>query len=130
MTSPTFTVGQRYDGRVPVSHLDLYRLGGLEGEEPGLLDDYLTPEAISFVEWPERAVWDGQEAVRVAIKHRGRDRVASDRRPASASARVAAGPRGRRASRDNDRLRLVAVIERATSIFVVTVVESEPTRNP
>ena len=50
--SPTFTIGRRYAGRVPVSHLDLFRLDTLEGEDPGLLDDYLTPDAISFVEWP------------------------------------------------------------------------------
>ena len=42
VTSPTFTIGQRYAARVAVSHLDLYRLGGLGGEDPGLLDDYLT----------------------------------------------------------------------------------------
>ena len=56
VTSPTFTIGQRYDGgRLPVSHLDLYRLEDLEGEDPALLDDYLTPEAIAFVEWPALA---------------------------------------------------------------------------
>lgn len=52
VTSPTFTIGQRYAGRVPVSHLDLYRLGGLEEEEPALLDDYLDAESVAFVEWP------------------------------------------------------------------------------
>ncbi len=36
VTSPTFTIGQRYAGDTPVSHLDLYRLaGGLGAEEPG-----------------------------------------------------------------------------------------------
>ncbi len=58
VTSPTFTIGRRYGARVPVSHIDLYRLGGdgepaLAEEVPGLLDDYLGPEAICFVEWPE-----------------------------------------------------------------------------
>ncbi len=52
VTSPTFTIGQRYDGRVPVSHLDLYRLGGLEDEDPALLDDYLDAVSVGFVEWP------------------------------------------------------------------------------
>jgi hypothetical protein len=52
VTSPTFTIGQRYRGRVPVSHLDLYRLEGLDAEEPGLLDDYVTPDAIAFIELP------------------------------------------------------------------------------
>ena len=40
-------------GRVPISHLDLYRLDDLGGEDPALLDDYLTPDAVAFVEWPE-----------------------------------------------------------------------------
>ena len=55
VVSPTFTIGRRYGGAGPVSHLDLYRLEGLGAEEPGLLDDYLTADAISFVEWPEVA---------------------------------------------------------------------------
>jgi tRNA threonylcarbamoyladenosine biosynthesis protein TsaE len=53
VTSPTFTIGQRYEGgRLPVSHLDLYRLQTLEGEDPALLEDYLRPEGVGFVEWP------------------------------------------------------------------------------
>jgi tRNA threonylcarbamoyladenosine biosynthesis protein TsaE len=52
VVSPTFAVGRRYAGRVPVSHLDLYRLESLAAEDPGLLDDYLTPDAVAFVEWP------------------------------------------------------------------------------
>ena len=43
VTSPTFTIARRYeDGRVPVSHLDLFRLAeGLDDEEPELLADEL-----------------------------------------------------------------------------------------
>ncbi|HEX3325004.1 MAG TPA: tRNA (adenosine(37)-N6)-threonylcarbamoyltransferase complex ATPase subunit type 1 TsaE [Solirubrobacterales bacterium] len=53
VTSPTFTIGQRYGGgRMPVSHLDLYRLESLEGEDPALLDDYLGSDGVAFVEWP------------------------------------------------------------------------------
>jgi tRNA threonylcarbamoyladenosine biosynthesis protein TsaE len=53
VTSPTFTIGQQYGGgRLPVSHLDLYRLQTLEGEDPALLEDYLRPEGVAFVEWP------------------------------------------------------------------------------
>lgn len=75
VTSPTFTIGQRYEGRLPVSHLDLYRLEGLEGEEPGLLDDYLTEDAVAFVEWPpagEPAL--ERVALRVELSHDGGDR--------------------------------------------------------
>lgn len=72
--SPTFTLGRRYRGRMPVSHLDLYRLGSLDGEEPGLLDEYLTPDAITFIEWPEAALDSiGRGSVRVAIRHAGGD---------------------------------------------------------
>ncbi len=53
VTSPTFTIGQRYlGGRLPISHLDLYRLERLDGEDPALLDDYLGADGIAFVEWP------------------------------------------------------------------------------
>jgi tRNA threonylcarbamoyladenosine biosynthesis protein TsaE len=77
VTSPTFTIGQRYAGRVPVSHLDLYRLGagGVEGEDPALLADYLTPDAIAFVEWPEAVEPAlGSVKLRIEIRHAGGDR--------------------------------------------------------
>jgi tRNA threonylcarbamoyladenosine biosynthesis protein TsaE len=76
VTSPTFTIGQTYGGgRMPVSHLDLYRLQTLEGEDPGLLADYLRPEAVAFVEWP--GAGSGQldrPAVEVRLAHLGEDR--------------------------------------------------------
>jgi tRNA threonylcarbamoyladenosine biosynthesis protein TsaE len=74
VTSPTFTIGQRYAGAVPVSHLDLYRLAEGGPEEPGLLDDYLTPDAISFVEWPEAGPSElGAVALRITLRHAGGD---------------------------------------------------------
>jgi tRNA threonylcarbamoyladenosine biosynthesis protein TsaE len=74
VTSPTFTIGARYHGRVPVAHLDLFRLGGdLEGEDPGLLEDYLTPGAVAFVEWPDAAApeLEGRRLRRVRLAHAG-----------------------------------------------------------
>jgi tRNA threonylcarbamoyladenosine biosynthesis protein TsaE len=76
ITSPTFTIGHRYaGGRLPVSHLDLYRLDGLGGEEPALLDDYLTPGAVAFVEWPAMAEPQlaGHRIVPVRLSHAGGD---------------------------------------------------------
>lgn len=75
VTSPTFTIGQRYAGRVPVSHLDLYRLGGLEGEDPALLEDYLDAASVSFVEWPAAAEPEltGRSLLEVRITHLGED---------------------------------------------------------
>jgi tRNA threonylcarbamoyladenosine biosynthesis protein TsaE len=76
VTSPTFTIGQRYRGRLPISHLDLYRLGGLEGEDPALLDDYLDERSIAFVEWPADAEQQlvGRRVVEVRLAHLGADR--------------------------------------------------------
>jgi tRNA threonylcarbamoyladenosine biosynthesis protein TsaE len=74
VTSPTFTIGRRYAGRVPVAHVDLYRLEGLDAEDPALLADYLTSDAIAFVEWPERARGALPPAtLSVRIEHLGGD---------------------------------------------------------
>src|SRR5215210_2687751 len=55
VASPTYTVGHRYKGRVPVSHLDLYRFGqNLSEDDWGDLEGYFE-DAVVFVEWPERA---------------------------------------------------------------------------
>ena len=78
VTSPTFTIARRYeDGRVPVSHLDLFRLAGLDDEEPELLAEELAGDRIAFVEWPEQAGGDlgGANVVaRVRLEHLGGDR--------------------------------------------------------
>ncbi|HTA13755.1 MAG TPA: tRNA (adenosine(37)-N6)-threonylcarbamoyltransferase complex ATPase subunit type 1 TsaE [Solirubrobacteraceae bacterium] len=75
VTSPTFAIGHRYEGaEVTVSHLDLYRLAGLQEEEPALLDDYLGPGRIAFVEWPEETSAELRDArLVVTLAHRGGD---------------------------------------------------------
>ena len=71
VTSPTFTIGQLYAGSPDVAHMDLYRL---EGAEPGLLEDYLTPDRIAFLEWPELAEPELERvSARVRIEHAGGD---------------------------------------------------------
>jgi tRNA threonylcarbamoyladenosine biosynthesis protein TsaE len=80
VTSPTFVVGVLYEGATgPLAHLDLYRLAGLEEEDPGLLDPYFGPDVITFVEWPERAadvvgLAGRPVARRVELAHAGGDR--------------------------------------------------------
>ncbi|HWY18972.1 MAG TPA: tRNA (adenosine(37)-N6)-threonylcarbamoyltransferase complex ATPase subunit type 1 TsaE [Solirubrobacteraceae bacterium] len=76
VTSPTFSIGHRYRGAdVTVSHLDLYRLEGLRGEDPELLEDYLGAERIAFVEWPEAGAGELPDArLRVTLAHAGGDR--------------------------------------------------------
>jgi tRNA threonylcarbamoyladenosine biosynthesis protein TsaE len=80
VTSPTFVVGALYDGASgPLAHIDLYRLAGLAGEDPGLLDPYFGPATVTFVEWPERAeslaLLGGRAVARhVTLAHAGGDR--------------------------------------------------------
>jgi tRNA threonylcarbamoyladenosine biosynthesis protein TsaE len=76
VTSPTFTIGHLLGGDPEVAHLDLYRLGSLATEDPALLDDYLTPDRIAFLEWPDVAEpLLERVAARVRIEH-----VAPERR--------------------------------------------------
>ncbi len=57
VTSPTFAIGHRYPAAagLAVSHLDLYRLASLDGEDPDLLVPYIGAGIIAFVEWPAHA---------------------------------------------------------------------------
>lgn len=85
VTSPTFTIGQRYSGRIPVAHLDLYRLSGVSDEDPALLEDYIRPDSIAFVEWPDVGGGEPEltatgRIVRVEIRHAGGDRREVDLR--------------------------------------------------
>jgi tRNA threonylcarbamoyladenosine biosynthesis protein TsaE len=88
VTSPTFVVGVLYDGTAgPLAHLDLYRLAGLAGEDPGLLDPYFGPDTVTFVEWPERAesaaLLGGRAIARhVTLAHAGGDRRTIEVQPA------------------------------------------------
>jgi tRNA threonylcarbamoyladenosine biosynthesis protein TsaE len=76
VTSPTFSIGHRYRApELTVTHLDLYRLAGLEHEDPELLADYLGAGRIAFVEWPQHGAPELQRArLLVTLSHRGGDR--------------------------------------------------------
>ena len=69
VTSPTFTIGHRYEGDVRVAHLDLYRFAGVSAAEWGDLEPYFD-DALVFVEWPEAAGEDLPEPrARVRMRH-------------------------------------------------------------
>ncbi len=54
ITSPTFSLLHEYPGRLPLYHLDLYRLSDeTEIEDLGLLE-YLHGRGLSVIEWPDR----------------------------------------------------------------------------
>jgi tRNA threonylcarbamoyladenosine biosynthesis protein TsaE len=89
VTSPTFTIGQTYAGVVPVSHLGLYRLSEvgaedvLGDEDAGLLEDYLIPAAVAFVEWPSiarRLVPDPAAFVAIELAADGSREIRIERR--------------------------------------------------
>lgn len=54
ITSPTYSLLHEYPGRLPLYHLDLYRLASEEEiEELGFLD-YLYGRGAALIEWPDR----------------------------------------------------------------------------
>ena len=66
VTSPTYTIGHRYEGDPDISHLDLYRFTAVSSAEWGDLEPYFD-DAIVFVEWPEAAA-GGLPPVRAAVR--------------------------------------------------------------
>ena len=74
VTSPTYTIGHRYTGRVDVSHLDLYRFEAMSHAEWGDLEEYFE-NAVVFVEWPQAgAGFLPPERARVSLQHLGETR--------------------------------------------------------
>jgi len=55
VTSPTFTIVNEYEGKMPLFHFDLYRLGSEDELYDIGFDEYLSRNGICAVEWSERA---------------------------------------------------------------------------
>ena len=72
VSSPTFTIVQEYRGRVPVQHVDLYRLTPAEVDDLGLED--LMEGSVLAVEWPDRWRSAPPEAIVVTLELAGEDR--------------------------------------------------------
>lgn len=74
VTSPTYQLARGYEGlkdgrRVIVNHLDLYRLEGIENPDVLELDDYLDPDAVTFIEWAEPALGVIRDPSLVHLSH-------------------------------------------------------------
>jgi tRNA threonylcarbamoyladenosine biosynthesis protein TsaE len=54
VTSPTFTLVHKFEGRARVYHIDLYRISDLHDLETLGLEDVFSEKAIVIVEWPDR----------------------------------------------------------------------------
>ena len=55
VTSPTFTIVNEYEGRTPLFHFDMYRLGSSDELFDIGWDDYLARNGVCAVEWSEQA---------------------------------------------------------------------------
>jgi tRNA threonylcarbamoyladenosine biosynthesis protein TsaE len=73
VTSPTFTLVHEYrGGRLPLVHVDLYRLDRVELDEIGL-DPDLAEGGVVAIEWPERLTRAIPRAIRIHIRDTGGD---------------------------------------------------------
>lgn len=72
VTSPTYTILNIYQGRLPLYHFDLYRLQGADEIEELGFDEYFAGDGACLVEWPERL---GEETpaqvLTVSLAHAG-----------------------------------------------------------
>lgn len=75
VSSPTFTIVQEYAGRVPLYHVDLYRLEPKEVDDLGL-EELVAGDGVVAIEWAER--WHGRpdDVIEVRLEHAGEDRRA------------------------------------------------------
>ena len=74
VTSPTFTIAHEYrGGRLPLVHVDLYRLDRADLDEIGL-DQDLAAAGVVAIEWSERLSRLFPGAVTITIADRGGDR--------------------------------------------------------
>ncbi len=53
VSSPTFVLAQEYSGRIPMYHLDLYRLRSAGEVEDAGLDEYIGGDGVAVIEWPD-----------------------------------------------------------------------------
>ncbi len=54
VVSPSFTLIQQYEGRLALTHIDLYRLDGVEEFEMIGGEEFLYPEGVTLIEWAEK----------------------------------------------------------------------------
>lgn len=112
VSSPTFVLAHEHEGRVPLVHIDLYRLRTAAEAESIGLDDYLAGSAVVAIEWADRFPgWLPADRLEVRLTHRS---------PATRNALVMAqGPRSSA---------LLTRIIRAWQMFRRTPISRKPAR--
>ncbi len=74
VSSPTFTIMHRYCGRLPLYHIDLYRIETPEAFASLGLDEYLEGDGVTAIEWAEHG-WGclPKEILTFRLRHTGSD---------------------------------------------------------
>lgn len=74
VTSPTFVLVHQYEGRVPVYHIDAYRLNGPADAEALGADEMFFGDGVTVVEWAERiAAALPEDRLEILLEHSGEE---------------------------------------------------------
>ncbi len=75
VTSPSFTLVNEYQGRVPLYHIDLFRLKNSEEAEALGCEEYFYGEGVTVVEWADKAenLFPEEECLRIELTPLGED---------------------------------------------------------
>lgn len=70
VSSPTFVIIHEYRGRLPLVHVDLYRIGSTPELQATGLDDYLSDSSVMAVEWADKArEWLPDDRLEIELQH-------------------------------------------------------------
>ncbi|GAE32478.1 tRNA (adenosine(37)-N6)-threonylcarbamoyltransferase complex ATPase subunit type 1 TsaE [Alkalihalobacillus hemicellulosilyticus] len=70
VNSPTFTIMKQYKGRIPLYHMDVYRLEN-EYEDLGF-EEYFYGDGVTVIEWPSMIVAQlPQDRLKITIEYKG-----------------------------------------------------------
>jgi tRNA threonylcarbamoyladenosine biosynthesis protein TsaE len=71
VTSPTFVVIHEYQGRLPLAHVDLYRIRSLRELESTGLIEYFSGQTVTAIEWADKGLAElPQDRIEIALNHR------------------------------------------------------------
>jgi tRNA threonylcarbamoyladenosine biosynthesis protein TsaE len=71
VSSPTFVLIHEYRGRLPLAHIDLYRLNSLREIESIGLEEYLSGPMVTAIEWADRArAMLPEDRLEIELRHR------------------------------------------------------------
>ncbi|SDC89468.1 tRNA threonylcarbamoyladenosine biosynthesis protein TsaE [Terribacillus halophilus] len=74
INSPTFTIIKEYEGRLPLYHMDVYRLE--DSDEDIGFEEYFSGEGVSIVEWAQFIEdYLPKERLELTLKHDGEGRT-------------------------------------------------------